>query len=342
LASVDIVFTSDKSKWTRCPVIEMCENEKDGTSPLAEGGALKFHLRKGASVDKNGNPDGTGTGMGWFPGYAINVETGERLNIMFGENSWLISENGRDMIWNPTSNYSNSAYEPVLGGQHYIYIMGHNGNTYKDCPAYDEGEWAYNNLNSGNSESISYVYSNVMWVNIPILKYGQKLLDNDVKIRIRVSKPYGRYYAANTANSNPENDNYPMYKFNTSDIKTIFNDYTAKETALDNVRIVPNPYNAYSSYETNQLDNRIRITNLPPKCSVSIYTINGTLVRKLDKDDATTTLDWDLKNYAGIPISSGVYVFHIYSNRDGQGKKYDGHRTIKWFATMRPIDLNSY
>ena len=32
------------------------------------------------SVDKDGNPDGTGTGMGWFPGYAVNLETGERLN----------------------------------------------------------------------------------------------------------------------------------------------------------------------------------------------------------------------------------------------------------------------
>ena len=42
--------------------------------------------------------------MGWFPGYAIDLETGERLNVIFSEDSWLAGENGRDMIWNPTSN----------------------------------------------------------------------------------------------------------------------------------------------------------------------------------------------------------------------------------------------
>ena len=35
--------------------------------------------------------------------YAINVETGERLNIIFGEDSWLAGDNGNDMIFNPTS-----------------------------------------------------------------------------------------------------------------------------------------------------------------------------------------------------------------------------------------------
>ena len=42
--------------------------------------------------------------MGWFPGYVIDLETGERLNVIFSEDSWLAGENGRDMIWNPTSN----------------------------------------------------------------------------------------------------------------------------------------------------------------------------------------------------------------------------------------------
>ncbi|RLD49669.1 MAG: hypothetical protein DRJ05_20630, partial [Bacteroidetes bacterium] len=51
IASVDIVFTSDKANWTRCPVIEMQYDEI-----LAEGGAKRFDLRKSPSVDKDGNP----------------------------------------------------------------------------------------------------------------------------------------------------------------------------------------------------------------------------------------------------------------------------------------------
>ena len=33
-------------------------------------------------------------------------------------------ENGADMIWNPTSSYADSHYNPILGGKHYIYVMG--------------------------------------------------------------------------------------------------------------------------------------------------------------------------------------------------------------------------
>ena len=64
-------------------------------------------------------------GMGWFPGYAINIETGERLNIMFSENSWLVSNNGRDMQLNPTSTLYDPLGMPIFGGQHYVYVMGH-------------------------------------------------------------------------------------------------------------------------------------------------------------------------------------------------------------------------
>jgi len=116
LSSVDLVITSDQSKWTRCCVVEMHENEwgtdecgfENQLSPienyLSIGNAHKLSLRQSPSVDKDGNPDDSGThGMSWFPGYAIDHRTGERLNIVFGEDSWMASENGQDMKWNPTS-----------------------------------------------------------------------------------------------------------------------------------------------------------------------------------------------------------------------------------------------
>ena len=56
LYSVDIVFTSDESKWTRAIVLEAGEN--------APGGALRHEPKKMPSVGKNGKPDGSGTGMG--------------------------------------------------------------------------------------------------------------------------------------------------------------------------------------------------------------------------------------------------------------------------------------
>ncbi len=332
--SIDVVITPDKSKWSRCPVLEMCEQPK-----MSEGNQDKSYLRKGKNVNKEGVPDGSvydnlDFGMGWFPGYAINVETGERLNVMFGEDSWLISENGRDMIWNPTSNFTDGS-QVLFGGKHYIYIFGHNGNGKYDCPVYDEGLFAHYKLN-GNVLDRAGVMKDIMWVGIPMLKDGQKLLSNEVKIRIRVSKPYRQYFnfARDTATSKI-NANYPVYRFSTRgmDTKTHVKD-TAKK-ALDLINVVPNPYYGFSEYETNQLDNRVKITNLPVNCTISIYTVNGVLVRQLSKADSRTYVDWDLKNHAGIPIAGGIYIIHIKA--DGIGEK-----VIKWFGALRPIDLNNY
>lgn len=108
------------------------------------------------------------------------------------------------------------------------------------------------------------------------------------------------------------------------------------EDALEDIRIVPNPYYAYSKYETSKLDNRIIITNLPQTVTVRIYTINGTLVRTLEKDDDTITfLEWDLKNQSRVPIASGMYIYHI----DAPGI---GETILKWMAVMRPIDLDNF
>jgi hypothetical protein len=341
--SVDIVFTADKSKWTRCPVIETCED-----IALSEGGAEKMMLRKSASKDRDGNT-GTAeatnngsqlTGMSYFPGYAINVETGERLNMMFGEDSWLVGENGRDMLWNPTSRYLTSLGDVLFGGKHFLYVFGHNFDAPDQMPAYDEGQALYAAISSGNQVQIRKAYSDAMWVSIPITSSQFVInkpsdIPTDATVRIRVQRPYKQFYAASTGASPAVNNNYPMYTFSTNDIATGTQVKEIAENALDMIRAVPNPYYAYSAYETDQLDNRIKITNLPENCTVTIYTSNGTMIRQFRKDDGLTFLEWDLKNYAGIPIAGGVYIIHV--NAPGVGEK-----TIKWFGTLRPVDLNAF
>jgi hypothetical protein len=346
LFSVDIVITSDQSKWTRCPVIEMCPDKN-----LAQGGAKRFANRASQSVDKNGNPAPVGsgasnnpndpnfiseTGMGWFPGYAINVETGERLNIAFGENSWFSQYNGRDMIWNP-SFIASSLFETVLGGMHYVYVFGHNtgmepGYPEFDAPAYDHGAWARNLLADDNFRR--YAYANVMWVNIPLQEYGEDYLATDVTTRIRVARPYQKNWSV-VGSDNPVNNNFPLYTFSTNDIAATTNSNSAAVEALDIINIVPNPYYGYSGYEVNQLDNRVKITNLPERCTVTIYNISGTRIRQYSKDDASTFIDWDMKNHAGIPIAGGIYLIHV----DVPGV---GEKVIKWFGSLRPVDLNSF
>jgi len=176
LPSVRIVFTADTTKWTRCPVIEMCDDYTQ-----AEGEARKFSARAHKSVNKLGdtlvgaataadltNPGSPAYiseyGMGWFPGYAVNTVTGERLNIMFGEDSRYIQHNGRDMIWNPSYTTVDGTQDYVFGGRHFIYVLNaanvpfHNMSKkglmswtqvlrYR-TPSYDAGRWAMKMLGS--------------------------------------------------------------------------------------------------------------------------------------------------------------------------------------------------
>ncbi len=343
LHSVDVVFTADKSKWTRALVIETGEDQN-----LTEGNARKMFMREAASRDKEGNtgtPEATrnGTqprGMSYFPGYAINVETGERLNIAFGEDSWLAGENGRDMLFNPTNRYTTPLGEVLFGGKHFLYVFGHNSDLANHMPAYDEGVTLHNAFSSGNQVDIRRMYSDAMWVSIPLLTPDYDFdhprdIPTDATVRIRVMRPYQQYYAATTGAASPVNNDYPMYTFSTDDLATGTDVREVAKSALDLIRAVPNPYYAYSAYETDQLDNRIKITNLPERCTVSIYTVNRTLVRRFGKDDSNTYLEWDLKNYAGIPIAGGVYLIHV--NAPGVGEK-----VIKWFGTLRPVDLNAF
>ena len=79
----------------------------------------------------------------------------------------------------------------------------------------------------------------------------------------------------------------------------------------------------------------MKITNLPQTCVIKIYTVNGTLIREYKKDEARSSLNWDLKNTAGIPIASGAYLIHIDVPKVGE-------KVIKWFGALRPLDLDSY
>ncbi len=324
--SVDIVLTNDKSRWTRVPVLEAQENDT-----LAEGGVQKLNLRAAPSVDKEGNPDGTGTGWSWFPGYAIDLERGIRLNIMFAEDSWQTGENGNDMMFNPTSTIVNELDQFSLGGKHFLYIMGaEHLNELAPYMGDDETMSPYfDALNDPTNFNKRYLFAACTWVSIPLLREGETLLSTDVTIKLRVSKGYDNFEIDGSNNGDP------VYEFNLDDIATITNDNETAENALSIVRVVPNPYYAYSAYETNQLDNRVKITNLPPRCVVSIYTTSGTLVRRFNKDNPSTYIEWDLTNTNAIPIASGMYV--IYVKAEGIGETF-----VKWFGAMRPVDLDSF
>ncbi len=339
--SVDIVFTADQSKWTRCVVFET-GNDKTAT----EGNVPYFAKRAALNVGKNYTPDGTlnplgttGKGMSWFPGYAINVETGERLNMAFGEDSRQFNFNGRDMKWNPTADFYrfdtlNMSLDTVWGARHYTYVF----NTRYDQDRVLDSLLSINRTPAEITKAIKktteLIGTTAMWAGIPMLQFGQTLLSNEARIKLRVSTPYSIFPTANSANAEPVgNSQRPMYMFTMDGFAAETGNATAAKEVLDMIKAVPNPYYAYSEYESDKFDNRIKITNLPEKCTISIYNVGGTLMRRYIKGSTKTSLDWDLKNTAGIPVASGVYLIHVEIPNVGE-------TVIKWYGVARPTDLN--
>jgi hypothetical protein len=336
--SVDIVFTSNEDLWTRCPVFETGRD-----AGLNIGGANAGELRRSPSVGKNGLEDNSGTGMGWFPGYAIDVETGSRLYMAFGENSFLGGENGADMIWNPTSNLVSNVGTPLMGGVHPVYVYSKdlkkiNGYSQSyDLPEYNPGQaetsggHVLKNLvdaaeASSTTSNCRPIYATLSWICYPMLREGQALLSTDVTMKLRINKEYKDYVATG------DNGGKPMYSWNMDEIATVTGSQDKLKEALDIINIVPNPYYAFSEYERNRLETKVKITNLPEQCTVKIFTVNGKLVREFKKDSPITSLDWDLTNFKAIPVASGIYLIHVSVPDVGE-------RVLKFFGGMRQVDL---
>jgi hypothetical protein len=350
--SIDIVLTSDRSLWSKCPVIEMTDYSLAPASTVAENGAYKFNLRKHASLLKDPNSDGSPAydnndmGMSYFPGYAINLETGERLNIAFGEESFNSEDNGKDMIWNPTSRFAENNGDIInkWGGKHIIYVTR---------TKYDEGLTLKNKIAAANNSplrneaNLREAYRSMMWVGVPMLTPGFKLksfkdgiIPTDTRIKINVTRPYSAYKP--DPNKELENNGWPLYTFTTDGIVPVKlgdagNSYTSKkDELLKRIHAVPNPYYAVSEYEANRLESKIKIINLPEKATIKIYTLDGALVKTINKNDGRTNyVDWDLKNNKSIPIVSGMYLIHV----DLPGI---GETVVKWFGAMRPVDITNF
>jgi hypothetical protein len=340
LPDVDIVFTSDVTNWSRCMVVETSPNSNLGS------GAWQLSGKWEHNVDTDGNPrpgtlstdpDPNDHGMGWFPGYALNVNTGERLNIFFGESTWDKANNGDDMVFNPTNGFGTNLDR--AGGRHYVFVTN---------LRYDEFQSLKDTLTNANLKAIdgtfptgiyfnntmhnlADIYKHVAWVGIPMAASGVEINDfhdlpTDARLSFRVYQPF---------RSRPNQNDIPTFEFDTRDLAARTGETMVAEDALDKILAVPNPYYARSDYEASQLQNIVKITNLPQKCTISIFTLNGYLVRSYKKDSDQPDQNWDLKNQSGVPVASGVYIIHVDAGDLGE-------KIVKLFVVMRQLDLESY
>lgn len=339
--NVDIVLTSDKSKWSRSVVIETSNpfyksyelptvyNRKmfDSSSQPSIGKDGRY-----ATIDgtKNGTPLGNPStnpddpnylsplGMGWFPGYAIDVETGERLNIFFGENT-SFTENFKhlykdetvitdDLIWNPSDQLflqpgiEDTPISYFMGGQHFIYVTKQ---AYDGCAMiYDRLKLSRGSLTKGPA------FSEITWSGFPILMPGQNLLSyedglipSQTIIQLRVNQPYSRF-------KNGVNEGLPQYLI---EIDTdILSGFKYEPNILTGVSIFPNPI---SSSESKTL----YLRNIPGKCEIRLMDLYGrTLIHQKIEGHSKERLDQLRLSLNGLCLQAGIYFVEIQAYEEGR------------------------
>lgn len=137
-----------------------------------------------------------------------------------------------------------------------------------------------------------------------------------------------------------ELDKYPLtpedifkYKVNV--------DLSAEErkSQFDKVNVFPNPlfaFNSAASYTGQAFDDPyVTFSNLPEEVTVKIYTLSGTLIRTLQKNETNPFLRWDLRNEDNLRIASGMYIA-IVSNPEM------GDKVLKFAVIMPQKQILNY
>ncbi|MBN8546450.1 MAG: hypothetical protein J0L60_10005 [Ignavibacteria bacterium] len=103
-------------------------------------------------------------------------------------------------------------------------------------------------------------------------------------------------------------------------------------TSLNKIRVVPNPYVVSSLYEPEFGELRreplrqIQFINLPPECTIHIFTIDADLVKTINHSSSNGTEVWDLRSEGGREISAGMYIYVV---------KTSGGEFIDRFAVIK-------
>ncbi len=109
-------------------------------------------------------------------------------------------------------------------------------------------------------------------------------------------------------------------------------DAKAIAAGLENIKVVPNPYRSSSLYEREfgvlrrEPIRQLKFNNLPPKCTIHIFSIAGDKVQTLEHDSDNGTETWDLRGAGGRVIAPGVYLYLVKTDN---GEKLGRFAIIK-------------
>jgi len=86
---------------------------------------------------------------------------------------------------------------------------------------------------------------------------------------------------------------------------------------MNRIRVVPNPYIVSSLWEPEFGELRreplrqIQFINLPPECTIYIFTVDADLIKTIYHSSTNGTEVWDLRAEGGREIAAGVYIYLV-------------------------------
>lgn len=230
----------------------------------------------------------------------------KKISIAFLENAFPFDSLGNSNgIWNPGSN--------VAGSKEYLAIFDA---EYSDDPfkhiAYTglgnrEADIAHGYFDNQFPDSIKSI-ARSSWFDAMYI-VGFETFNNQASF-----DPTGTFVIEPARILTPQ-DKF-MWKVKTE--KTI----DERKAQFEKINIYPNPLFGYNSnsnaFGFDQDEPFITFSNLPEVVDISIYTLSGTLINTIQKNDASASYRWDLKNDYGNRIASGMYIALIEVPEFGQ------------------------
>lgn len=136
--------------------------------------------------------------------------------------------------------------------------------------------------------------------------------------------------------------NAPTDRFtvNTASYAATTSSAALEKASAEKVGVFPNPYYAFNAAETNRFARFVTFNNMAPKASIRIFNLAGQLVRRLDKDDNSQFIRWDLANSANFPVASGIYIAHVEMTLPSDGSTVT--KVLKFAVIQEQEILNSY
>jgi hypothetical protein len=88
-------------------------------------------------------------------------------------------------------------------------------------------------------------------------------------------------------------------------------------SSMNKIRVVPNPYIASSLWEPEFGELRreplrqIQFVNLPPECTIHIFSIDADRVKTIEHNSTNGTELWDLRSESGREVAPGIYIYVV-------------------------------